>query len=150
MTSAQARSVWYDENGNFTVPAPLPRCLEEPPLYTSNPRKVHPKVFAIPLTSSDIIRFMDKHLPGDKSNAMEQHRVFLDRFWEFTPDGVDRVAFIIVPLRNGARWEPLGLVIGSNLDEEDMQQARNEALVKEAQEILQVKTPPAWYHYKNP
>ncbi|EAU83319.1 hypothetical protein CC1G_10760 [Coprinopsis cinerea okayama7 len=150
MSSAQLYNDWHDEDGKPAPPPPLPVCLKEPPLYTSNPGKVHPKVFAIPLLTSDILRFMNKFLPKDRSNNVDKHYVFTERFWEFTPDGVDRLAYIVVPLKEGRLWYPLGLVIGSNLNEEDMQQARDEALVKQVQEILEVKTQPAWYHYRNP
>ncbi|KAG2018433.1 hypothetical protein CC2G_007862 [Coprinopsis cinerea AmutBmut pab1-1] len=147
-------SAWFDDTGRPCPPPPLPVCLREPPLWTANPYKITPKAFAIPLMYADMILFVEKHLPDDKSDDHEKQDIFLARYYEFFPPELDRLAFLIVPLKgqNGGRvlWEPIGLVVGTNLSEEDMEQARNEDLIKQAQEILGVKTCPAWYRFTDP
>ncbi|EAU83320.2 hypothetical protein CC1G_10761 [Coprinopsis cinerea okayama7 len=91
--STQTRSDWSDENGHPCVPPPLPVSLKEPKLWTTNPTKIHPRVFAIPLLPTDMIRFVEEKIPEDDSAAFEKQAVFMKRFHKFFPPRADRLAY---------------------------------------------------------
>ncbi|EAU83321.1 hypothetical protein CC1G_10762 [Coprinopsis cinerea okayama7 len=152
MTTEIKRSIWIGEDGTRRPPPPLKISLKNPGLFNWDPergKKVRPRVFAIPLMEEVIDKFMEKYCP-DIEPGLQRSLDFVKEFRPFFPPEIYRLACIIVPLPGRALWEPLGLVIASNLDAEDMARAEDEELIKKCQEILGVTTPPAWYHYQNP
>jgi mitochondrial fission protein ELM1 len=75
--------------------------------------------------------------------------MFTKLYATYAAPGLNRLAHVIVP-EGRVRYDMVAVVIGSNLTNEDLEQAKNEDLVKKAQEILQSTTQPAWYRYRNP
>ncbi|EAU83238.1 hypothetical protein CC1G_12720 [Coprinopsis cinerea okayama7 len=143
------------------LPPPPKSYLRRPEKYCYDEALGRPRVFgrafAIPFLSHQIEHFLKEKCPQYYCIGPQAGLMFQKAFQLFVPPEVRRIAFLLVPfpvkLPNGKIKldivNVLGVVIGSNLTDEDMEQADNQELIKKTQEGLGVTTPPAWYFFKN-
>ncbi|RXW15182.1 hypothetical protein EST38_g10672 [Candolleomyces aberdarensis] len=57
------------------------------------------------------------------------------------------MTYVSIPVKGDEPMVLIGIVIGSNLSEEDMELAKRPELVKEVQDLLEIDTPAAWYRF---
>ncbi|EAU83323.2 hypothetical protein CC1G_10764 [Coprinopsis cinerea okayama7 len=150
------------ESGELELPPPPPSYLTRPEKYCYDEALGRPRVwgrvFAIPVLSHHIERFLKEKCPQYYCTGPQAGVVFRDAFRPFVPPEVKRLAFLVVPFpfkRPNKKVKVdlvtvLGVVIATNLTDEDMVNADNQDLIKKAQEGLGVTTPPAWYFFENP
>ncbi|PPQ75719.1 hypothetical protein CVT24_002580 [Panaeolus cyanescens] len=114
----------------------------------SNGKIVHPQAYAIPLTNPDIVFFLRKYSPvflPEDADFYDSYRMFLHRF-PGRPKELETIAHLLVPIKSGGIWEPLGVVIAHNLTQEGLDRmAHADELMKEVQKIFEFEREPGWY-----
>ncbi|PPQ82857.1 hypothetical protein CVT24_008289 [Panaeolus cyanescens] len=109
---------------------------------------VHPQAYAIPLTNPDIVFFLRKYSPvflPEDADFYDSYRMFLHRF-RGRPKELETIAHLLVPIKSGGIWEPLGVVIAHNLTQEGLDKmAHADELVRKVHEIFEFDREAGWY-----
>jgi hypothetical protein len=92
-------------------------------------------------------RFLENYEPDMPRYGTESVLNFQKSVGGYLPPEVKRVTYLDVPVKGYDPMVLLGIVIGTNLNEEDMALANRPDLVKEVQDLLQLDTPAAWYRF---
>ncbi|KAH6916575.1 hypothetical protein BKA70DRAFT_1394677 [Coprinopsis sp. MPI-PUGE-AT-0042] len=135
------------ERGNILTH--LDVCVQTPELAGPT---VCCRAYAIPLMDEDIEEFIDKLYP-DYTDLLTQEKMigFTKEFDEFVPEGIlPRIAKLLVPIKGKGIWPCIGVVIATNMTEEDRERAKvDPQLIKKLQENLGVTNAPGWFRIIN-
>ncbi|PPQ70255.1 hypothetical protein CVT24_013080 [Panaeolus cyanescens] len=136
--------------GMFYVPK---KC---PGLRNSRPSKgkiVYPQVYSIPLSHPDMKFFLRKYWPvplAEDEDFHDLYKMFLTPF-RGRPKELDSIAHLLVPVKSGGIWEPLGVVITHNLTQEGLDtMARADEIVDKIHQIFEFDREAAWYCFAQP
>jgi hypothetical protein len=92
-------------------------------------------------------RFLENYEPDMPRYGTQSVMNFQKSVGGYLPPEVNRVTYLDVPVKGYSSMVMLGIVIATNLSEEDMALAKRPDLVKRVQRLLQIDTPPAWYRF---
>ena len=65
----------------------------------------------------------------------------------YLPPEARRVTYVEIPVPGYSSLVLLGIVIASNMSEEELELAKRPDLVERVQRLLQIDTPAAWYRF---
>ncbi|KAJ2912989.1 hypothetical protein MD484_g7413, partial [Candolleomyces efflorescens] len=143
-----------DPSYSYFAPEPSPSALITPPLWNKKSAKSHPKIYAIPLTIQVMDRFMKIYEPDLPRGGTKTLINFQKSAAGYLPPEARRVTFLHVPNKGYDPLVMLGIVIASNMSEEELELARNAEVVRkvvqEVHELLCIDTPVAWYRFGEP
>ncbi|PPQ75717.1 hypothetical protein CVT24_002578 [Panaeolus cyanescens] len=136
--------------GMFYVPKKCPGLRNS---RHSKGKIVYPQVYAIPLSGPDMEFFLRKYWPvflPEDTDFFESYEMFLSRF-PGRPKELETIAHLLVPIKSGGIWEPLGVVIAHNLTQESLDSmAHADELVRKVHEIFEFDREPGWYCFAQP
>lgn len=127
--------------------------LSHPEICNRTPDIASPTVcyrgFAIPLTNEEIADYIDKLYPGLNDLLVEEKMLgFKKEYRKAVPEGIEpRVARLLVPILGQGMWPCLGVVIATNISEEDRNRAKevDPPLIKQLQANLATTNAPGWF-----
>ncbi|KAJ2912986.1 hypothetical protein MD484_g7410, partial [Candolleomyces efflorescens] len=92
-------------------------------------------------------RFLENYEPDLPRYMTKSLISFQKSVGGYLPPEARRVTYLEIPEEGDEPIVLLGIIIASNMTEEDLERSKRPELVKEVQELLQIDTPAAWYRF---
>ncbi|KAH6919075.1 hypothetical protein BKA70DRAFT_40901 [Coprinopsis sp. MPI-PUGE-AT-0042] len=130
----------------------IARTKEVPPLFNHDESKgeiVLCRLYSIPLTAAIMCAFVERNCPefDPTKHSIAKVKYFSDVIGEFIDPDIYRQAHLAVPFTDGTYGTRLGIVIGSNKTQEDLDRHKNGDLVTEIHRVLDIDIEPGWYNF---
>ncbi|KAJ3544023.1 hypothetical protein NMY22_g2929 [Coprinellus aureogranulatus] len=126
--------------------------LQEPPISTFDEKTKEytgARFYSIPVYYGDIYGLTGRLYPGNDWGIDTHVDMMVDALHRHLPDDWEPITDCIkisVYIRDNRYWLPYGIIIATNLTEEDRERAKHsDHIIKAIQDLFHIKREPAWY-----